>query len=128
MRVREVMTRPVVAVRSSQWLTEAAMLMKADDLDALPVISDDRVIGILTDHDIVVRVIAEGLDPHAVRAGEVASRPVVAARPDDDTDVAVHLMAQHGVRRLPVVEDARLVGIVSHGDVVAAAEAESPKQ
>ena len=121
-RVREVMTRRVVAVRGSQLLTEAAILMKTDDLDALPVVSDDRVVGMITDRDIVIRVIAEGLDPHAVRAGEVASRAVVVARPDQEVADALREMARSEVRQLPVVEDDHLVGIISRSDAVAATQ------
>lgn len=116
------MTRRVVAVRGSQLLTEAAILMKTDDLDALPVVSDDRVVGMITDRDIVIRVIAEGLDPHAVRAGEVASRAVVAARPDEEVADALEEMARSEVRQLPVVEDDHLVGIISRSDAVAATQ------
>lgn len=120
--VRDAMTRRVVAVRVSQWLTEAAILMKTDDLDALPVVSDDRIVGMITDHDIVIRVIAEGLDPHAVRAGEIASRAVVAVAPDQDVYEALEEMARHQVRQLPVIEDRHLVGIISRSDALVASQ------
>lgn len=114
--VGDVMTRRVVTVRGGQWLTEAAILMKTDDLDALPVVSDDRVIGIITHRDIVIRVIAEGRDPHAVRAEEVASHLLVTVRPGDKVDEALRLMKEHEVGQLPVVEDSRLVGVISRAD------------
>jgi CBS domain-containing protein len=118
------MTRRVVAVGPAQWLTEATMLMKSEDLDALPVVSDEQVIGIVSDRDIVIRVIAEGLDPHAVRVDEVASRELVTVRPEQDVDDALQLMDAHEVRQLPVVEEGRLVGIISRADIAAAGEAE----
>jgi CBS domain-containing protein len=71
----------------------------------------------LTDRDIVVRGIADGSDPHAVTAGDIASRDIVTVRPDDDLDEALRLMAQHQVRRLPVVDDGHLVGVLAQADV-----------
>ena len=74
------------------------------------------VVGILTDRDIVVRAVAEGLDP-AARVGDVASRDPVTVGPEQALDEAMELMGRHRVRRLPVVDDSRLVGVVSQGDI-----------
>ena len=74
------------------------------------------VVGILTDRDIVVRAVAEGLDP-AARVGDVASRDPVTVGPEQALDEAMELMARHRVRRLPVVDDSRLVGVVSQADI-----------
>ena len=84
---------------------------------AAVVVDDRRLVGILTDRDIVVRVVAEGLDPAVVRVGEVASRDPVTVGSDQALDEAMELMARHRVRRLPVVDDGRLVGVVSQADI-----------
>jgi CBS domain-containing protein len=83
----------------------------------MPVVDDGRLVGILTDRDIVVRGVAAGLDLTSARVGDVASRTPVAVAPDQDLDEAMELMAEHRVRRLPVVDDGRLVGVVSQADV-----------
>jgi CBS domain-containing protein len=93
------------------------MLMKQEDVGAIPVVDGERLVGVVTDRDIVIRGIADGSDPHAIKVGDIASRDVVTVRPDDDLDEALRLMAQHQVRRLPVVEDGRLVGVVATADV-----------
>jgi CBS domain-containing protein len=91
--------------------------MKQQDIGSLPVVDGARLIGVLTDRDIVIRAIADGGDPRTVQVGEIASHDVVTVRPDDDLDDALRLMAQHQVRRLPVVEDGQLVGVVAQADV-----------
>ena len=115
--VKDAMTQGVKAVPPSAPLTDAARLMKQEDVGSLPVVDGDRLVGVLTDRDIVVRGIADGGDPHAIKAGDIASRDVVTVRADDDLDDALRLMAQHQVRRLPVVEDGHLVGVVAQADV-----------
>jgi CBS domain-containing protein len=96
---------------------EAARLMRDEDIGSLPVTEEGRLVGMLTDRDIAVRVVAEGRSPNSTTVGEVLSPDPVAAGPDQDLDEALHLMAQHQVRRLPVVEDDRLVGILAQADV-----------
>jgi len=115
--VKDAMTSDVKTATPSLSLTDAAKLMKQEDVGSVPVVDGERLIGMLTDRDIVVRGIADGSDPHAVKAGDIASRDVVSVRPDDDLDEALRLMAQHQVRRLPVVEDGHLVGVVAQADV-----------
>src|SRR5262245_28276326 len=111
--VAEVMTPGVESTSSAQSLRDAARTMREGDFGSMPVVDDGRLVGILTDRDVVVRAVAEGLDPEAVRVGEVASQDPVTVRPDQALDEAMELMARHRVRRLPVVEDGRLVGVVS---------------
>jgi CBS domain-containing protein len=96
---------------------EAARLMRDEEIGSLPVTEEGRLVGMLTDRDIAVRVVAEGRSPNSTTVGEVLSPDPVAAGPDQDLDEALHLMAQHQVRRLPVVEDDRLVGILAQADV-----------
>jgi len=116
-RVKDAMTSEVKTAAPSQSLTDAAMLMKQEDVGSIPVVDGERLVGVVTDRDIVVRGIADGSDPHAIQVGDIASRDVVTVRPDDDLDEALRLMAQHQVRRLPVVDDGQLVGVVATADV-----------
>src|SRR5437588_326102 len=118
--VKDAMTSDVKTATPSQSLTDAAKLMKQEDVGSVPVVDGPRLIGVLTDRDIVVRGIADGSDPHAIKVGDIASRDVVTVRPDDDLDEALRLMALHQVRRLPVVEDGHLVGVVATADVALA--------
>ena len=115
--VKDAMSSDVKTATPSLSLADAAKLMKQEDVGSVPVVDGERLIGMLTDRDIVVRGIADGSDPHAVTAGDIASRDIVTVRPDDDLDEALRLMAQHQVRRLPVVEDGHLVGVVAQADV-----------
>jgi CBS domain-containing protein len=97
---------------------EAAETMRANDIGDV-IVNDEngRLTGILTDRDIVVRVVAEGRDPRATRIGDIASRELTAVSPDDPVDRAVQLMRERAIRRLPVVEEGKPVGIVSIGDL-----------
>jgi len=111
------MTSNVRAAASTESLADAAQMMKEEDVGSLPVVEDDRLIGILTDRDIIVRAVAERVDPQSISVGDVASRELVTVEPDQDLDEALSLMARHRVRRLPVVADGRLVGILAQADV-----------
>ena len=115
--VREVMTPKVQSVTEQQPLVEAARLMKTQDVGSLPVVADGRVVGTLTDRDIVLRAVAEGADLSSVRVGDIASHEPVTVSPDQGLDEALSLMAKHRVRRLPVVEGGALVGMLSQADV-----------
>jgi CBS domain-containing protein len=115
--IRDTMTADPRSISPSNPIVEAARLMRDEDIGSLPVTDEGRLIGILTDRDIALRVIAEGKSPESTTVGEVFSRDPVAVQPDQDLDEALHLMAQHQVRRLPVVEDDRLVGILAQADV-----------
>jgi CBS domain-containing protein len=105
-------------VETSSSVVEAARLMKSEDVGSIPVTEGDRLVGIVTDRDIAIRVVAEGKDVRSVTVGEIASKDLVTVDPQQDLDEALRLMAQHQVRRLPVVEeDGRLVGILAQADV-----------
>jgi CBS domain-containing protein len=92
--------------------------MKSEDVGSLPILEGERLVGMVTDRDIVLRVVAEGKDVQSSTVGEIASRDLVTVDPQQDLDEALRLMAQHQVRRLPVVEeDGRLVGILAQADV-----------
>jgi CBS domain-containing protein len=120
--VADVMTPRVESTSSAAALRDAARTMREGDFGSMPVVDDGRLVGILTDRDIVVRAVAEGFDPAAARVGDVASRDPVTVAPGEDLDDAMELMAQHRIRRLPVVEAGRLVGVVSQADIALGAK------
>ena len=93
-------------------------MMRDEDVGLAPIVEGDRLVGTLTDRDIAIRVVAEGRDPESTTVREVASTELVTIDPSQSLDEALRLMAQHQVRRLPVVEeDGRLVGVLAQADV-----------
>lgn len=120
-KARDVMTRDATCVRASETTHDAARMMADLGVGALPVCGEDnRLKGMLTDRDIVVKVIAEGRDPRAVHAGELAQGEAVTIGADDDVEEALDTMRRHQVRRLPVIDGHDLVGIVAQADVARA--------
>jgi CBS domain-containing protein len=116
--IREVMTSNPRAIEADKPVADAAKLMRDEDVGLAPVVEGDRLVGTLTDRDIAIRVVAEGKDPASTAVREVASTDVVTVGPEQNLDDALSLMAQHQVRRVPVVEqDGRLVGVVAQADV-----------
>jgi CBS domain-containing protein len=116
--VKDVMTSNPCAIDADKPVAYAAEMMKKENVGIAPIVEGNRLIGTLTDRDIVVRVVAESKDPRQVSAREVASTDLVTVDPQQDLDEALRLMASHQVRRLPVVEeDGRLVGVVAQADV-----------
>ncbi|MBK3639177.1 CBS domain-containing protein [Streptomyces sp. MBT33] len=123
--VREVMTPGVVAVRPGASLVEAAQLMRTQDIGDVLVADGQRIVGVLTDRDITVRAVAEGIDPLTVSARSVCTPDPVVIGPDDPVGTAVALMRTYAVRRLPVVEDGLPVGVVSLADLAVAEDPDS---
>jgi CBS domain-containing protein len=116
--IRDVMTSNPRSLESGSSAVEAARLMRDQDVGILPIVEGDKLVGTVTDRDIVNRVVAEGKAPESVTVGEIASRELVTIDPQQDLDDALRLMARHQVRRLPVVEDdGTLVGVVAQKDV-----------
>jgi CBS domain-containing protein len=116
--IREVMTSKVCSIDADQPVAYAAKMMRDEDVGLAPIVEGDRLVGTLTDRDIAVRVVAEGRDPETTYVRDVASSDLVTVDPQQDLDEALRLMAEHQVRRIPVVEeDGRLVGIVAQADV-----------
>jgi CBS domain-containing protein len=115
--VRDVMTEDPRSIGASASVVEAAQLMREEHIGSLPVTDDEKLVGMITDRDITTRVVAEAADPKVTSIGGVYSRDLVSVGPDKDLDEAVQLMARHQVRRLPVVENGRLVGIVAQADI-----------
>jgi CBS domain-containing protein len=117
-RVRDVMTPTVQSVDLRTTVQEAATLMRDSDVGSLPVIGDEGApVGVVTDRDIVVRGVASGKDPASTRIVEVFTSDLVSVEPEESLDEALRLMAAHRVRRLPVVENGQLVGVVAQADV-----------
>jgi CBS domain-containing protein len=115
--VRHAMTEAPKTVGADASVQEVAQVMKSEDVGVVPVVEDGEPVGLITDRDLALRVLAEGEDPSRVRAGDVATRAPVAATPDMKLSEARELMEEHQVRRLPVVKGRQLVGILSLGDV-----------
>ena len=112
MKVSELMTKQPTTVDPSATLGEVATLMKQEDCGSIPVVEGGRLVGIVTDRDIVVRGVAAGKDPKTQRVSEVMSADPVTIGPDDDVTNAEKKMADRQIRRLPVVEGGKLVGII----------------
>jgi len=117
-RIRDLMTVLPRTVKVGDSIVDAAKLMRGEDAGIAPIVDGERLVGVVTDRDIAVRVVAAGRDPEATKVEEISSTTLVTIDPDQELDEALRLMAEHQVRRLPVVEeDGRLVGIVAHADV-----------
>jgi CBS domain-containing protein len=122
---REIMSGGVDCIGENETVAEAARKMAQLGVGAMPICGeDDRLKGMLTDRDIVVKVIAEGKDPNSCKAGELAQGKPVTIGADDSLEELVRTMAQHEVKRVPVIDGHRLVGVVSESDVAAAAPSE----
>jgi len=116
--IREAMTSNPSTVQPGTPIAEAAQVLKNEDAGVVPVVQGDQLVGMLTDRDIVIRVIAEGKDPQSTTVEQIATKQLVTIDPQQNLDEALRLMAQHQVRRLPVVEeDGRLVGVIAQADV-----------
>ena len=115
--VRDTMTADPRSIGASASVIEAARLMREEHIGSLPITDDEKLVGMITDRDITTRVVAEAADPKMTSVGDVVSRDLISVEPDEDLEEAVQLMASHQVRRLPVVENGRLVGIVAQADV-----------
>ena len=115
--VADIMTDEVVLVSSTTTLGEAAQYMRDRDIGDVVVQDAPGVQGIVTDRDSVIRAAAEGLSPDEVTVGEICTTDLATLRPDDPIDRAIQLMRERAVRRLPVVEEGLIVGVVSLGDL-----------
>lgn len=120
--IREVMTSKLCTIDADKTVAYAAKMLRDEDVGLAPIIEGDRLVGALTDRDIAIRVVAEGKDPESTTVREVASTELVTVGPEQGLDEALNLMAQHQVRRIPVVEDGRLVGVLAQADVARQAD------
>ena len=117
----EVMTENPVYALPDDTVEKVAQLMKKEDIGPVPVVDNEqnkRLVGIVTDRDLALKVVAEGRDPQTTKVEEVMTRKLITCRPEDDVESAMKAMAQYQLRRIPVVDnDDRLVGIISQADV-----------
>ena len=117
-QIRELMTSNPCSIDADKSVSYAAKMMKQEDVGLAPIVEGDKLVGTVTDRDIAIRVVAEGKDPESTTVREIASTQLVTIDPQQSLDEALRLMAQHQVRRLPVVEeDGKLVGVVAQADV-----------
>jgi CBS domain-containing protein len=125
MKIHESMSDNPCAIEADKPVSYAAKMMRDEDVGFAPIVEGDRLVGTLTDRDIAVRVVAEGRDPNETRVREVATDKLITVEPEADLDEAMKLMARHQVRRLAVVHDGRLVGVVAQADVARDAKAKA---
>jgi CBS domain-containing protein len=123
--IGEVMTPNPTALAQSATIMEAACAMRDNDIGDVVVLDNGRLCGILTDRDIVVRALAAGCDPNRTSVGEICSRALVTLAPEDSTGQAVRVMREHAIRRLPIEDGGRVVGIITLGDVAVDADRRS---
>ncbi len=116
-QVRDYMVSDVVTIEPSAGVVDAAKKMIQQEKGPLPVVQGNQAIGMITDRDLIARVVAEGRDPNSVTVEQVATKELVTITPDADEDQARQLMHQHQLDRLLVVEGDRLVGIISEADL-----------
>jgi len=118
MKLRDIMTDQVVRIHPEESAAVAARTLTHYNIGALPVCgSDGKLCGVVTDRDLVTRCLASGRTPENTKVREIMTGNVISASPEMDTAVAAHLMGRQQVRRLPVVENGRLCGMVSLGDL-----------
>jgi CBS domain-containing protein len=116
-KVRQIMTSSPVTMTADRPVTDAATAMKENGIGDVIVLTDGKVAGVVTDRDIVVRVIAQGREPQTTKLGDVCSRDVATVGPDDDIDKVIKIVRERAVRRVPVLDGGKPVGIVSIGDL-----------
>lgn len=124
-QVKEVMTKEPITLDRDASLVEAARVMRDRGIGDVIVVEGEDAEGIVTDRDIVIRAVAEGADPNTTRLGEVVTGDLTSVAPDDPVERAIELMREKAVRRLPVLEGGKPVGVVSLGDLAIQGDADS---
>ncbi|HVF26159.1 MAG TPA: CBS domain-containing protein [Anaerolineales bacterium] len=122
MKNSDIMTKDLVYSLPSDMVSDVAQLMKAEDIGPVLIVDDShdgkRLVGIVTDRDLAIKVVGEGRDPKSTRVEDVMTDSLVTCRADDDVENAMRAMAQNQLRRIPVVDDSgQLVGIISQADL-----------
>lgn len=117
MKVRDIMTNQVKWVAPTTPLVEVAKIMQQYDIGSVPVCEQEKLLGLVTDRDIVIRAVAPGKDPNSVKAQEAMTTQIRTINPDADVHEASALMSKEQIRRLPVVENGNLMGIIALGDM-----------
>jgi CBS-domain-containing membrane protein len=117
-KVTDSMSSNPCSIDADKSVAYAAKMMKDEDVGLAPIVEGERLVGTVTDRDIAIRAVAAGKDPETTKVKEIATREVVTIDPGQELDEALRLMAEHQVRRLPVIEeDGRLVGVLAQADV-----------
>lgn len=116
MKIKDIMTTDVKSVSPNDSLSQAALLMEQLNVGSVPVVDNNKVVGIVTDRDITLRNVARGQNPNQ-KVSDVMTTNVTSAPPDMDVHSAANIMASNQIRRLPVVDNGNLVGIVAIGDL-----------
>ena len=120
-KCNEVMTKNPLCCLPEDLVTKAAGLMKSENIGSIPVVENEqtkKLVGIVTDRDLALRIVAEGLDAKSTKVDAVMTRKVVTCRAEDDLQKALDAMAEHQLRRIPVVDgDHKIVGIIAQADV-----------
>ena len=117
MKIRDLMTANVATCTRNETVIAAARQMQSQNVGSVPVVNDDRLVGIITDRDIIVNCVAKGRDCAAATVESCMTTNPVTVTPETDAHEAAQLMAREQIRRLPVVENGKLVGICSLGDL-----------
>jgi len=118
MKVKDVMHRGVTWVEPTTTIREIARMMRDNDIGSVPVGENDRLVGIVTDRDIICRGVADGADFSALSARDVMSKPIIYCRADDELEYAIRIMEKNKIRRLPVIDKGkRLAGMLALGDI-----------
>lgn len=117
MKVEKVMTSQTACLSASNTIYDAAMAMQKHNIGFMPVCQNEEIVGVITDRDMVTRGIATGKDPNSTQVNEIMTHEVFKVGPDTNMTIVADIMSDHKVRRLPVIHEDRLVGIVSIGDL-----------
>jgi len=117
MKVRDVMTSSVDWVTPDTSVVKVAQLMKKDDVGSIPICKENRLIGMITDRDIVLKVVAAGGNTNNISAKDIMNTDIISVSADQDVHEAANLMSKYQIRRLPVLETGKLVGILAIGDL-----------
>ena len=117
MKVRDIMTKDVATLAPSNTIAAVAQTMRQLDVGSIPLVENGRLVGVITDRDIAIRVVADGLDPHLETAERHMTRNPITVSPETSSEEAARIMAREQIRRLAIVEDGKLVGYVALGDL-----------
>ena len=117
MKVKDIMSKEITSLSSEDSIEKAAQLMKQCDVGSIPVCSQEKVVGIVTDRDIALRAVAEGQNVKQQKVRDIMTSNPVVGNPEMNIDDAVRMMSENQIRRLPIVENNSLVGLVALGDI-----------
>ena len=120
MQIKDIMVTEVISVSPETTVVEAAKKMKEEGIGSLIIVKDEKLYGLVTDRDILTKVVAEGKDIHKVTVKDIMAKEVIYVRPDLDVEEAAKIMMDNGIKKLPVIDNDTLIGIVTATDIIAA--------